>query len=343
MLEIDGNFGEGGGQLLRLAVALSAITGIPVHIANIRAGRNKPGLAPQHLACVYAVGKLCDANIEGLSLRSQSVTFDPRQKPQGGQYHFDIGTAGSVTLVLQALLPVMLSGNKPCSVHITGGTDVRQAPPVDYLKLILLRLIKRLGALVEVQTLKRGYYPKGGGEVSVTAVPAELKPATYTSTKELKTVNGIIHVTHLPEHIAQRMKQAVFEQLCKGDMRINIETQILVQKSANSPGGAIVYWAGNDNTVFGAARVAERGVPAEILGRAVGKELAADLAAGAALDTHATDQILIYLALARGGSFTTRSISLHAHTAMWLIGLFLPVAFSLSQSAGLFQVSVYPN
>ncbi|MCB1984096.1 MAG: RNA 3'-terminal phosphate cyclase [Burkholderiales bacterium] len=340
MLEIDGSYGEGGGQLLRLAVALSAITDIPIHIVNIRARRKNPGLAPQHLVCVYAVGKLCDAKIEGLALRSQAITFVPQQKPQGGHYHFNIGTAGSITLVLQALLPVMLSGNMPCSVHITGGTDVRQAPPVDYLKHVLLRLIKRLGARVEIQTLRRGYYPQGGGEVRVTVTPAKLKPATYTSTKGLKTVSGIIHVTHLPEHIAQRMKQAVLEQIGMDDMQTNIETQILVQETAYGSGGAVVYWIVNGNTVFGAARVAERGVPSEILGRAVGKELAAELAAGAALDTHAADQILIYLALGKGGSFTTRSISSHAQTAMWLIVQFLPVTFSIKESAALFHISV---
>lgn len=127
MLEIDGSYGEGGGQLLRLAVALAAITGTRVCITSIRARRDKPGLAPQHLTGVQAVGQLCGAKIEGLTPRSQQISFEPAML-RGGDYRFDVGTAGSITLVLQALLPVMLAAQMPCKVHITGGTDIRQAP-----------------------------------------------------------------------------------------------------------------------------------------------------------------------------------------------------------------------
>ena len=340
MLGIDGGFGEGGGQLLRLAVALSAITGIAVRIDNIRARRDKPGLAPQHLAAVSAVGKLCAAKIGGLALRSQSITFEPQQKPHGGDYRFDIGTAGSITLVLQALLPVLLSASNTCHVQITGGTDVRQAPPVDYLREVLLRLIKRLGAIVSIQTLRRGYYPQGGGLIEVTTSPAKLKPVMFATSKNIKTVHGIAHVSNLPEHIAQRMKHAALEQLAAGGMQAMIDTPIFGRETAVSPGGTIVCWAENEQTALGAASVAERGIPAETLGHAVGEELAADLAAGVALDRHATDQILVYLALAGGGSLTTRCLTSHAYTAMWLIEQFLPVCFEYSETSGIFLVTV---
>lgn len=270
MREIDGSYGEGGGQLLRLAVALSAITGTGVRVINIRAQRDKPGLAPQHLSGVHAAGKLCDAKIEGLALRSQAITFEPAKKPHGGAYRFDIGTAGSVTLLLQTLLPIMLSGHTPCNVHITGGTDVRQAPPADYLREILLRLIQRLGAQVEMRILRRGYYPQGGGEIEVTAYPAKLEPALFASSASIKTIRGIAHVANLPQHIALRMKQAALERLDIGSRCANIETPVFGRETAYSPGGAIVCWAENGLTVQGAARVAERGVRAEELGHAVG-------------------------------------------------------------------------
>lgn len=342
MLEIDGSYGEGGGQLLRLAVALSAITGIRARITNIRARRDKPGLAPQHLAGVHAVGELCSAKIEGLSLRSQEIVFEP-VKLRGGDYRFDIGTAGSITLVLQALLPVMLAAHLSCKVHIIGGTDVRQAPPVDYLREVLIRLIERLGARITLHVLRRGYYPRGGGEVEVAVRPARLVSMIFENAGLRKAIRGVSHVANLPEHIALRMKQAALERLGVYGADTAIETQVLDREAAFGPGGAIVCWVESEHTVLGAARVAERGVPAEVLGEAVGAELVADLAAGAALDKHATDQILIYLALAGGGSFSTREVSLHAQTAMWLIEQFLPVAFDVSESAGLAYVTVLPR
>lgn len=342
MLEIDGSYGEGGGQLLRLAVALAAITGTRVCITNIRARRDKPGLAPQHLTGVQAVGQLCGAKIEGLTLRSQQITFEPAML-RGGDYRFNVGTAGSITLVLQALLPVMLAAQMPCKVHIMGGTDIRQAPAADYLREVLIRLIERLGGRVTMHVLRRGYYPRGRGEIELAVKPATLVPTVFEATGHIKAICGITHVANLPEHIALRMKQAALDRLGAYATQASFETQVLGHEAAFGPGGAIVCWIARKHTVLGAARVAERGVRAEALGEAVGKELAADIAAGAALDVHAADQILVYLALAGGGSFSTRSASLHARTAMWLIEQFLPVAFDVSESAGLAHVTVTPR
>ncbi len=342
MLEIDGSYGEGGGQLLRLAVALAAITGTRVCITSIRARRDKPGLAPQHLTGVQAVGQLCGAKIEGLTPRSQQISFEPAML-RGGDYRFDVGTAGSITLVLQALLPVMLAAQMPCKVHITGGTDIRQAPAADYLREVLIRLIERLGARVTMRVLRRGYYPRGGGEIELAVKPATLVPSVFDATGHIKAIYGITHVANLPDHIALRMKQAALDQLGAYATQASFETQILSHEAAFGPGGAIVCWTEREHTVLGAARVAERGVRAEALGEAVGKELVADLAAGAALDMHAADQILVYLALAGGGSFSARSASLHARTAMWLIEQFLPVTFGVSESAELAHVTVTPR
>ncbi len=339
MLEIDGSYGEGGGQLLRLAIALSAITGAGVRITNIRARRDKPGLAAQHLAGVLAVGKLCDARIEGLTLRSNQIVFEPATL-HGGDYHFDVGTAGSITLVLQALLPVMLAAHLPCKVHITGGTDVRQAPAADYLREVLIRLIERLGAWVTMRVLRRGYYPRGGGEIELAVRPVMLSSAVFDASGYNKTICGVAHVANLPEHIVLRMKQAAVNRLGAYGIQAHIETQVLGREAAFGSGGAIVCWLKSEQTVLGAARVAERSVSAETLGEAVGEELAADIVAGAALDAHATDQILVYLALAGGGSFSTRNVSLHARTAMWLIEQFLPVTFEVTEASGLAYITV---
>lgn len=339
MLEIDGSYGEGGGQLLRLAVALSAITGVRLRITNIRARRDNPGLAAQHLAGVQAVGKLCGAKIAGLTLHSQEIIFEPTAL-RGGDYRFDVGTAGSITLVLQALLPVMLATHVSCQVHIIGGTDIRQAPAADYLGEVLIRLIERLGARVTMRVLRRGYYPRGGGEIELAVKPATLTATVFDASGDRKIIRGVAHVSNLPEHIALRMKQAALGQLGIYGTQASIETQVLGREAAFGPGGAIVCWLEGEHTVLGAARVAERGVPAEVLGEAVGEELAADIVAGAALDTHAADQMLVYLALTEGGSFSTRSITLHARTAMWLIEQFLPVVYEVAEVTGLAYVTV---
>jgi RNA 3'-phosphate cyclase len=340
LLDIDGSYGEGGGQLLRTAVALSAVTGREVFVRNIRAKRDKPGLAPQHLAAVGAVATICGARVEGLSLRSRELRFAPGAI-SGGEYRFEIGTAGSITLVLQALLPVWIGGGRDATVTVTGGTDVRQAPPIDYLENVLLPLLARMGVEARVEAIRRGYYPRGGGEVRVSIAPGALRPLVLDEPGAVLAIEGHAHVSRLPEHIATRMRDAALERFASvaaPDPRI--EVQILDAACAAGAGGAIVIWAKTRNTVLGAGRVAERGVRAETLGAAVGEELAADIAAGATLDRHATDQSLVYLALAKGGSFLTRSLTPHARTAMWLLSQFLPVRFEVSTKGELARVSL---
>lgn len=328
MLEIDGCYGEGGGQLVRTAVALSAATGTAVTIANIRAKRGNPGLAAQHVTAVGAVAALCDAEVEGLALKARRLTFRPRRL-RGGDFQFDVGTAGSVTLVLQALLPVMLHIGEPVRVRISGGTDVRAAPPFDYFRYVLLALLAGIGARVHCKLRRRGYYPRGGGRIEVAVEPGSLSALQLGVPGKLKTLCGNAHVANLPAHIVNRMRSAAIIPLQRfGVSESTIGTQVLDSEVADSPGGAIVLWAGTEHTVLGSGRVAQRGVPAEQLGADVGNELAADLESGATLDLHASDQILVYLALAGGESwFSTRVLSSHARTAMWLIEQFLPVRF----------------
>src|SRR5581483_110163 len=174
-LQIDGSYGEGGGQLLRNAVALAAVTGRAIAVRHIRARRSKPGLAPQHLAAVRAVATLCGAHVEGLELRSQALGFTPGAL-RGGDYQFDIGTAGCAVLVLQALLPAMVASGCSVAVAVTGGTDVRQAPSIDYFAHVLLPLLERMGVAARFELIRRGYYPRGGGEIRIRVAPCALQP-----------------------------------------------------------------------------------------------------------------------------------------------------------------------
>jgi RNA 3'-phosphate cyclase len=338
MLAIDGAYGEGGGQLVRTAVALAAITGTPVRLANVRAKRDKPGLAPQHLAAVRAVASVCGAECAGLELRSQAFTFAPGPL-RGGTFRFDVGTAGSVTLVLQALLPVLACAPEATRVTVVGGTDVRAAPPLDYLAHVLLALLDRMGVRVSLRALRRGYYPRGGGEVEAAVSPARPSPLVVEGEHEPSRIDGLAHVGNLPAHIAERMRAAALARL--GAMPANVGTSVLGGDEAIGQGGAIVLWARTDESVLGAGRVAERGVRAETIGDAAGGELAADLAAGAALDVHAADQLLVWLALAGGGRFTAREITSHVRTAIWLIDQFLPVRFEVATSGALARIEAH--
>lgn len=322
--EIDGSHGEGGGQLLRTAVALAAIANTPLRIVNIRARRDNPGLAPQHLTAVRALAELCGAEVEGLAPKSQRVGFWPGRL-RAGAYEFDVGTAGSIPLVLQALLPVAVSSGEAFSFRIRGGTDVRGAPPMDYLRHVLIPLLGKMGATVHVDILRRGYYPRGGGEVRVE-IPAcpGLRPLLLDRQGELHEIRGYAHVANLPEHIALRMAQAARDVLAAPT---HITHAVLGWHEAIGMGGGILLTAHCEHTILGSSALAERGVPAERLGEAAARELRAELESGATLDRHAADQLLVYMALARGVSrfHAARALSSHAETALWLIEQFFPV------------------
>jgi RNA 3'-terminal phosphate cyclase (ATP) len=339
-LEIDGSFGEGGGQLSRYAMALAAITGRPIILRNIRARRPRPGLMAQHLTALRAVAEVCGGVLEGAELGAGEVRFQPG-RIRGGDYRFEVGTAGSIVLVLQALLPVILHADGPCRLVVSGGTDVRMAPPVDYLRQVFLPWLARMGARVSIDSVRHGYYPRGGGEVSLTLMPCgPLSPLVAASPGALRSLRGVAHVSRLPRHIPERMAGAARASLA-GFGPVEIDIQVLSEVEACGTGGAMVLVAETEHSLLGAAVVAERGVTAERLGEEAGRALRAELAAGAVLDIHAVDQLLIYAAQAWGdSSFTVREISLHARTVMWLIAQFLPVEFRVEAQGHLQRVEV---
>lgn len=338
MLEIDGASGEGGGQLIRTAVALAAITRTPIHVRNARALRQPPGLAPQHLTAVRAVAALCGATTCGLEARATTFDFAPGEV-FAGDFRFDVGTAGSVTLLAQALLPVLAHAPSACRVTLLGGTDVRAAPPFDYFRHVFLHQLALLGIPVSCELRRRGYYPRGGGEVQIESSPARPRAHQFAAPDTQCAVEGCAHTDHLPAHVAARMADAA-----RSHIHLPANIALEVSAAAANPGGAIVLWARDAASALGAGRIAQRGVRAEALGTAVGQELAADLARGAALDVHAADQLLVWLALADGESvFTSREVTRHARTAMRLIEQFVPVRFDVEPSATLTRVRVRPQ
>jgi RNA 3'-terminal phosphate cyclase (ATP) len=324
MLCIDGSYGEGGGQILRTAIGLSTHLNIPVQIINIRAGRPNPGLRPQHLSAVTIMKQLCNAETEGLSLGSTKVMFTPRTiTPK--TYIFDITTAGSITLVFQTIILGCLNITKPLTVTLKGGTDVLWAPPWDYFIHVYLPILHRMGLNIEPTLIRRGYYPQGGGEAHITIHPQHTIKPLHLDKQKATSIEGNIHIGHLPDLIASRMKHAAIKTLLKHKYTTSITTE---QTTAYSPGVGLTLWTTSPTTRLGATRIGKKGVTSEAIGEQTALTLLHDLQIGATLDTYAFDQLLPYMALATShgpSSCIVPTLSNHAKTNLWLIQQFLPI------------------
>jgi RNA 3'-phosphate cyclase len=323
MIEIDGSHGEGGGQLLRMAVALSAVTRIPVTVRRIRAGRPNPGLAAQHVTALRAVGELATAEVQGIEIGSAEMTFTPGDLV-GGDHAFDVGTAGSVTLVLQACLLPAFAAKDSTHLRIIGGTDVKWSPPLDSFAKVFLPWIRRMGGQADLLSHRRGYYPRGGGEVEMAVQPtAAWLPVQLSEAGAVERVRGVAHVSNLSDDIPKRMKNAALRRL-HGIPDAKIEERIYPGEDAVGQGGAIVLWVEREHTLIGADSLAERGKSAERVGEEAAESLEAEILSGATVDMRTADQIVAYLALAdRPSSFLVREVSGHLRTMAWLVPQFL--------------------
>lgn len=317
MLHIDGSYGEGGGQILRNAVALSVLTKKPIEITNIRANRPNPGIRPQHHTAISCIKSMCNAETEGLTINSKKLKFNPRDI-QPGKYSFDIGTAGSITLAFQACLLCSLKTTKPITIKLTGGTDVKWSPSWDYFTHIFLPLIQQMGIGIEAQLIKRGYYPKGGGEATVTIHPIEeLKPLSLGEKQDFHEMEGIIHIAGLPSHISRRMKHTVLKLAVENNLKASIKTD---QAVAYSAGTGITLWSKSNSAILGSTVIGERGVTSEKIGEEAAIQLINDIKTGASIDIYAIDQILPYMALTENESICmVRELSTHTKTTIWII------------------------
>src|SRR2546425_9687555 len=272
MIEVDGSFGEGGGQVLRTAVALAAVLSKGTHVFNIRAGRAEPGIRPQHMTGVKAAAELCSANLQGLEVGSTEFVFKPG-KLRAGAFKFDVGTAGSVTLVLQTLMPILAFAPGSVQLEITGGTDVRWSPPIDYLRLVILPILRKIGFLGDLEIVRRGHYPKGGGLVRFsTRGPSMLQPLTNSDSGPISKIYGMSHATALPKHVAER--QAPAARKCLEDAKLpspSIDLEVVDDRRQLGPGSGIVFSAEMQNgSILGSDDLGERGKPAEEVGLIAG-------------------------------------------------------------------------
>jgi len=330
MLEIDGSYGEGGGQLVRTAVALSAVTGKGIRVTNIRKNRPNPGLKQQHLKALETAAKICQAQISGLFPGSTELSFVPVEI-KGGKYDIDIGTAGSITLFLQCIMPALPFAKEEVELTIKGGTDVAWSPTMDYLQHVTFSALKQLGYSGSVTLKKHGYYPKGGGKVSAYFKPCRLRGFHFL--KEEEKIKGISHASNLPAHVPLRQAEAASTRLMEAGYPSQIETQSF---EAFSTGGGITVWTG----YMGGSALGKRGLPAEKVGKDAADEIILELRAGASVDTYLADQLIPYMALAGNSSYTVRELSLHTKTNIWVTEQFLDVNFKIEKKEGLFEVCV---
>ena len=354
---IDGSTGEGGGQILRTSLTLACITGKGLHIENIRAARRNPGLAKQHLSCVQAARQICNGQCKGAALSSRVLNFQPGPV-QSGNFYFDIGSAGSASLVMQTVLPALFLADKPSTITVTGGTHNPLAPPFDFLCETFLPAIATAGFQGNCKLIKHGFFPAGGGKITFDVQPWQnnknqqislCEPSAVRNftiadtTRKSKVSNGAskqfqinarIYTAKLPAHIAQRQQKLLLQS------KLNIENVKHIEVAdSDGPGNCVmIRLCGNKGTtVFTAFGM--RGKPSqEVVSEVV--NFAKDfLASGAAVDRFLADQLLIYMGISKTGCYTTNELTTHLQTNMEIIKKFLPVDFSIDQQEQIYRVS----
>lgn len=335
MIEIDGSHGEGGGQILRTAISLSAVTGEQVRVGKIRAGRPVPGLQPQHVTSIEAVAEVCGADVDGLFSGSKEIVFKPGQLV-GGDFEFDVGTAGSVSLVITSCILPGLFSKARLRISVRGGTNVRWSPPIDYLRLVHIPILKKFGGDCELEMSSRGFYPEGGGEVVAEIAPiGGLSKVDLGSQGRTIRIEGIAYAQNLPEHVVSRMKHSVMKKLLDfKEVRIGSDL-----RNGPSTGAGMVLSAICEGAILGESALGAKGVRSETLGEGCAEDLLETLRSKVTVDEHMLDQVLLYMAVAEKGSrIIAQDLTSHAETNIWVIEQFLGKKFSVTKTDGLTEV-----
>lgn len=333
-IELDGSRGEGGGQILRTALSLSMITGIPFTIEHIRARRRKPGLLRQHLTAVQAAAAVCKAEVEGAVAGSQRLRFKPGPV-RAGDYRHAIGSAGSCTLVLQTVLPALWFADGPSTLHVSGGTHNPAAPPADFLIRSWQPLMQRMGVMLDIQLLRHGFYPAGGGEVLASTTPvATWRPLQLKARGELLRLSAIGVVSGIPAEVAKREMQRAASSLGP------LDEELRVLPSNDGPGNILMLVMDYPEVTEVFSACGERGMPAETVADQAARAARSYRDSAATVGEHLADQLLLPMALAGEGSFTTHVVSSHLKTNCAVIAKFLPVHFAFEETGSCTQVLV---
>ena len=340
LVKIDGSHGEGGGQILRTAISLSAITGKPIEVTNIRANRTTPGLRPQHLAGIKIIADLFHAKSENLKVGAEWIRFSPSDKFEGGSIKFDIGTAGSIPLILMTVVPAVSLSNNSLQIEVTGGTDVKASPTIDYIKYIVAKSYLSIGPIFTVDVLKRGYYPKGGGVVQCT-----VKPCKTPSTIELLTTGylepKIISVcSQLPVHVAKRQISSALIALEKKAIQCNNYTASI--ETSISPGSSILVYSASDfGQYVGGDSIGELGKRAEAVGTEAAMRFLDSTLAQATVDPFLADMLVLPLALSKGRSrYRVARVTQHLLTNLHIVSEIVRCKYSIEQQEGSYVVTI---
>ncbi len=332
MIEIDGNYFEGGGQIIRTAIALSVITKKSMHIFNIRKGRKNPGLRPQHLEAIAGVAKICRASVQGLKIQSLDITFCP-EHAHGGSFTIDTRTAGSVTLVMQTLLPIAAFGESPYHFVIKGGTAVPFSPSIIYFQEVFCHFLRLMNVVVSVYINRHGFYPSGGGEIAVSVMPAQLTSIDITDRGEMNKIEVFSFASnHLKDtKVAERMTKGFKEIIPDARFKTSYVR-------SRSPGCFVTAIAYCDNSCrMGASALGELRKKAEDVGRDAARHLKHVLESNAVIDSWMVDQIIPYMALATVKTSAASRICIptltkHAEANSWVVEKFLPVEFKIQNN-----------
>ncbi|HEV2861999.1 MAG TPA: RNA 3'-terminal phosphate cyclase [Pyrinomonadaceae bacterium] len=329
MISIDGSYGEGGGQIIRTSLALSLITGKAFRAFNVRARRTKPGLQRQHLTAVTSAAAVGGAKVEGASVGAKEFTFVPGEVSPG-EYRFSVGTAGSTMLVLQAVLPPLMIASAPSLLLFEGGTHNVHAPPFEFIQRTFLPLVGRMGPTVTVELQRYGFYPPGGGRFNVYVEPArELRRLDLVERGAVLARRARALCVNLPASIGERELAVVSEQLGWVPDQLDLETS----DNAVSPGNVLTVEVESEHLTEVFTGMGQRGVRAEQVAAGVVHEVKRYMEVGAPVGEHLADQLLIPMALAGGGSYTTGPLTLHTTTNVEVIKKFLPVEIKTTHLA----------
>ncbi len=332
---IDGSARSGSGTIVRHAIALASLLGREVRVDNIRAGRPKPGLRAQHLKVVQACGEICRAEIQGASPGSRQITYRPRGRFEGGEYAWDIGTAGSTIMMAQALLPIACFARRPSRFRLEGGLFQDFAPSAYHMEFVLLPLLRMMGVGATLDIIRPGYVPRGGGIIEIRVEPAEkLDSLDLTEQGQLTSIEGKALSSHLGEKgVSRRMAKECRDVLRSHGYECRI--QEIEDESAVQEGAALAVYA--ETTTGGRIGFDKAGRPgrsSELIGRCVAQGFLEDVNTGAAVDRYAADQIIVYAALAEGITrYSVPCITDHIDTNLWLVEQFLGARTKIEENA----------
>ncbi len=329
---IDGSMGEGGGQIVRTALGLGIALGKAVQVVNIRAKRRNPGLRPQHLAAIRILSSLCDGRVENLGVGSTEFTFIPGPidlRP----INFDIGSAGSITLLLQAIIPAVALCKEPLDLRIVGGTDVNWSPTSEYFRHVVVPAFRSIGLAVEMNVVRRGYYPKGGGEVEVRISPTSAIHCLETHDPEFNSVISVSICSELSISIAERQQIAAEEILSKNGIDIRNQTRV---EPAISPGTSIAICSYEGHGPFiGADSIGERGKTAEKVGTEAALDFLSEKRSKASVDSHLGDMLIPLLSLSSEESrFSVSKVTDHLTTNLRLASTLTGVIYKIEEAEG---------